>query len=82
MRTTRWLGRVILSAATAILLLIATHFLFDTTGEAAARGISFTMPLGETVARVGLGAFPLVPAIATAASLTSVDRIRRGLGSS
>lgn len=79
MRATRWLGRVILFAATAILTVIAAHFLFDTTGQAMARGISLTSSLGVTIMRVGFGAFPLASAMVTAASLLAEERIRRGL---
>lgn len=78
MRVTRWLGGGILLAATAILALISERFLLDSTAQAAARGIILSTPLGVTIARVGLGGFPLAAAIITALSLVT-GHVRRGL---
>jgi hypothetical protein len=78
MRVTKWFGGVIVFAATAILVMISQKFLFDSTAQAAARGITLSTPLGVTIARVGFGGFPLASAIITATSLFT-GRIRRGL---
>jgi hypothetical protein len=78
MRVTKWLGGVILLAATAILGMISQKFLFDPSAQAAARGITLSTPLAVTIARVGFGGFPLAGAIITAASLFT-GRLSRGL---
>ena len=78
MRTTTWLGGGILLAATAILSLISVKFLGDTMAQASARGITLTSAIGVTIARVGLGGFPLAGAIVTAALLVT-RRVRWGL---
>jgi hypothetical protein len=78
MRTARWFGGGILLAATTILTLISVKFLFHASAQAAGRGISITSPLGETIARVGFGGFPLASAI-IAVTLLATGHIRRGL---
>src|SRR5947207_15189367 len=75
----RWISRGVLVAVTLILALISEKFLFDTTAQAASRAIMFSRPIGTTIARVGLGGFPLACAIVTVACLVSVERIRLGL---
>lgn len=78
-RLARWLSRGVLLAVTIILALISEKFLFDTTAQAASRGILFSRAIGTTIARVGLGGFPLACAFVTTACLLSVDRLRLGL---
>jgi len=78
MLITRWFGRVILFAATAILVMISVKFLVDSSAQAAARGIMLSTPLAVTIARVGFGGFPLASAIVTATSLFT-GRVSRGL---
>lgn len=75
----RWISRGVLLAVTVILALISEKFLFHTTAEAAARGITFASPIGVTIARVGLGGFPLACAIVTVVCLLSAERVRSGL---
>jgi hypothetical protein len=79
LRVAQWLGRGVLLAVTVILGLISEKFLLDTTAQAASRGILFSKAIGTTVARVGLGGFPLACAFVTALCLVSVERIRSGL---
>lgn len=67
----RWMSRGVLLAVTVILALIGEKFLFDTAAQAAARGITFAQPIGLTIARVGLGGFPLACAVVTATCLAS-----------
>jgi len=78
-RVARWISRGVLLAVTVILGLISEKFLFDTTAQAASRGIMFSSAIGTTIARVGLGAFPLACAIVIVVCLLSVERIRLGL---
>jgi hypothetical protein len=78
MRVTKWFGSAIVFAATAILVMISQKFLFDSTAQAAARGITLSSPVAVTIARVGFGGFPLASAIITAISLFT-GRVRLGL---
>lgn len=74
-----WMSRGVLLAVTGILGLISEKFLLDTTAQAGARGIITSSPLGLTIARVGLGGFPLACAIVVFVCLISANRIRFGL---
>jgi len=54
-----WLTRLILLLPTSIFTLIPTRYLANPVGSAAAQGIVLPPGLGVTIARVGLGGFPL-----------------------
>src|SRR5215470_5689538 len=74
-----WLTRLILLPPTAILALIAARYLANPIGSAAAQGIVLPPGLGVTIARVGLGGFPLGCAVFLATCLLSNRRLMTGL---
>ena len=75
-----WLIRIFLTPPIVILALIASRYLFHPVQAAMAVGISFVTPLGTTIARVGLGAFPLACSLFTFSCLLSSRRLLTGLG--
>jgi hypothetical protein len=79
-RFSPWLVRLILTPPTLILALIASRYLLNPVQAATSAGISFVAPLGLTVARVGLGAFPLACSLFTLSCLISSRRLLTGLG--
>ncbi len=78
-RLAPWLTRLVLLAPTIIFIVIATRYLANPVGAAAAQGIVLPPGLGVTIARVGLGGFPLGCAIFLATCLLSDRRLVIGL---
>jgi len=74
-----WLTRFILLPPTVIFTLIATRYLAHPVASAAAQGITLNPGLGVTIARVGLGGFPLGCSIFLATCLVSRRRLLTGL---
>src|SRR5215469_7562302 len=74
-----WLTRLILLPPTVIFALIATRYIAHPVASAAARGIVLPPGLGVTIARVGLGGFPLGCSIFLATCLLSKRRLLTGL---
>ena len=72
-------SRIVLVLVAGILLLIARKDLFDPGGASAERGIVLSTGMGRTIARVGLGGFPLACAIVVAACIPVARRVRYGL---
>jgi hypothetical protein len=79
-RISPWLVRLILTPPTLIFALIASRYLFNPVQAATYVGISFVAPFGLTIARVGLGAFPLACSLFTLSCLISSRRLLTGLG--
>lgn len=78
-RHTIWLSRAVLLAATFLFSMIALRNLVDPVGAVAPHEITLGSPAGITVARVGLGGFPLAFAIILGACLVT-GRLVTGLG--
>src|SRR6476646_10841621 len=74
-----WLTRLILLPPTLIFMLIATRYVAHPVASAAAQGIVLPPGLGVTIARVGLGGFPLGCSIFLATCLLSSRRLLTGL---
>ena len=74
-----WLSRLVLLPPTAIFTLIATRYIAHPVSSAAAQGIVLPPGLGVTIARVGLGGFPLGCSIFLATCLLSQRRLITGL---
>jgi len=74
-RAVIWFGRLVIGATTFIMVAIAIRQL----GAARAMDIVLRSPSAVTIARVGLGGFPLGFAIALASGLTSSRRLLIGL---
>jgi hypothetical protein len=74
-----WLTRLVLLPPTLIFMLIAMRYLANPVGSAAAQGILLPPGPGVTIARVGLGGFPLGSAIFLATCLFSNRRLVTGL---
>lgn len=74
-----WLTRFILFPPTVIFTLIATRYLAHPVASAAAQGIVLPPGIGVTMARVGLGGFPLGCAVFLATCLVSKRRLLTGL---
>lgn len=74
-----WLTRLILLLPMAIFTLIAARYLVNPVRSAAAQGIVLPPGLGVTIARVGLGGFPLGCAIFLATCFFSKRRLLTGL---
>ena len=74
-----WFGRLVIGATTFIMVAIAIRQLGDPLGAARAMDIVLRSPSAVTIARVGLGGFPLGFAIALASCLTSPRRLLIGL---
>ena len=74
-----WFSRVVIGATTFIMTAISIRQLGDPIGAAAAMDIVLRSPSAVTIARVGLGGFPLGFAIALASCLTSTRRLLIGL---
>jgi hypothetical protein len=74
-----WLTRLILLPPAIIFALIAIRYLTNPVASAAAQGIVLPAGLGVTIARVGLGGFPLGCGIFLATCLLSRRRLLTGL---
>lgn len=82
MKTSRvapWLSRLVLLAATFILVMIGRKFIGDPVGAAAASNMLLGSPLAITNMRASFRAFPLGCAIFTFLCLVSADRRLTGL---
>ena len=78
-RLAPWLTRLALLPPTIIFTLIATRYLAHPVASAAAQGIVLPPGMGVTIARVGLGGFPLGCAIFLATCVLSNRRLVMGL---
>jgi hypothetical protein len=78
-RAVIWFNRIVLLAATFVMTAIALRQLRDPIGSTAAMGIVLGSPTAVTVARVGLGGFPLGFAIALGGCLISTRRLLTGV---
>jgi hypothetical protein len=74
-----WVSRFLLIPPTVIFALIATRYIANPIASAAAQGIVLPPGLGVTIARVGLGGFPLGCSIFLATCLLSRRRVITGL---
>jgi hypothetical protein len=74
-----WLSRFVLIPPTVIFALIAIRYVVHPVASAAAQGIVLPPGLGVTIARVGLGGFPLGSSIFLATCLLSSRRVITGL---
>ena len=78
-RIAPWFVRLILVPPTFIFGMIATRYILHPAQNAAMVGIALTSPLGATIARVGLGGFPLACSLFTLWCLISRRRVLTGL---
>lgn len=74
-----WISRLVLLPPTVIFALIAARYIAHPVASAAAQGIVLPPGLGVTIARVGLGGFPLGCSIFLATCLLSSRRVIAGL---
>jgi hypothetical protein len=74
-----WLSRLVLLPPTVIFALIAARYIAHPVSSGAAQGIVLPPGLGATIARVGLGGFPLGCSIFLATCLLSERRLITGL---
>lgn len=74
-----WISRLVLLPPTVIFALIAARYIAHPVASAAAQGIVLPPGLGVTIARVGLGGFPLGSSIFLATCLLSRRRMITGL---
>ena len=74
-----WFNRSVIGAATFVMAMIAVRQLRDPVGAAAALDIVLRSPTAVTVARVGLGGFPLGFAMALCGCLISTKRLLTGV---
>jgi fucose permease len=74
-----WFDRLLLTAATAIMTMIALRNLRDPVGATLPMGIALTTPTAITVVRVGFGGFPLGFAMALFACLIATRRLLTGV---
>jgi hypothetical protein len=74
-----WFNRLVLAAATFIMTAIALRNLTNPMGATAPMDIVLGSPTAITLARVGLGGFPLGFAIVLLGCVISTDRLLTGL---
>ena len=74
-----WISRLLLLLPTVIFALIAARYITHPVASGAAQGIVLPPGLGVTIARVGLGGFPLGCSIFLATCLLSRRRLITGL---
>ena len=74
-----WLSRLVLLPPTIIFALIAARYIVHPVSSGAAQGIVLPPGLGVTIARVGLGGFPLGCSIFLGTCLLSSRRLITGL---
>lgn len=74
-----WFNRIVIGAATFIMSMIAIRQLRDPLGATAAMDIVLRSPSAVTIARVGLGGFPLGFAVVLAGCLISTRRLLTGV---
>jgi hypothetical protein len=73
-----WFNRLLLTAVTLIMTMIAARNLWDPIGATRPIGMVLSTPTAITVARVGFGGFPLGVAVVLLGSLVS-ERLLSGL---
>jgi hypothetical protein len=78
-KSSPWLTRLILLPPTIIFTLIGARYIAHPVASAAAQGIVLPAALGVTIARVGLGAFPLGCSVFLATCLLSRRRLLTAL---
>ena len=78
-RAVVWFNRLLLLAATFIMMMIAVRTLRNPIGSTLPMGIALNSPTAVTVVRVGFGGFPLGFAVALAGFLVSKKRLLGGL---
>jgi hypothetical protein len=74
-----WFSRLVLLAATLVLVMIGRKFILDPVGAAAASNMTLGSPLAITNLRASFGAFPLGCAIFVLICLLSAGRRVTGL---
>jgi hypothetical protein len=75
-----WFNRVVLAAATFVMLMIALRHLRDPVGATLPLDIALRSPSAVTIVRVGFGGFPLGFAVALFACAIATDRLLAGVG--
>lgn len=74
-----WFNRVVIAFATSVMAMIALRNLIDPVAATRAIDISLQSPTAVTVARVGLGGFPLGFAVVLAGCQLRRDRLLIGV---
>jgi hypothetical protein len=74
-----WFNRLVLAAATLVMLMIAFRNLHDPIGATLPLDITLRSPSAVTIIRVGFGGFPLGFAFALCGCLVSTKRLLTGL---
>lgn len=74
-----WIGRLVLAAASVIFTAIGMRYITDPVDASAKKGVILQTALGNTVARVGFGAFPLALALFSFTCLISRRRLYEGV---
>jgi hypothetical protein len=74
-----WFDRLLLTAATIIMTMIAMRNLRDPIGATLPMGIVLTSPTAITIVRVGFGGFPLGFAMALLGCLIATQRLLTGI---
>jgi hypothetical protein len=78
-RTALWFERIVLAGATFVMAMIAWRNLHDPVGATQSLDIVLRSPSAATIARVGLGGFPLGFAIALGGCAISAQRLMTGM---
>jgi putative oxidoreductase len=78
-RAVVWFERFVLAAAALVMMAIAIRTLRDPVAATLPMGIVLGSPTAVTIARVGLGGFPLGFALILFGCLTATDRLLTGL---
>jgi fucose permease len=74
-----WFNRLVLTAATFVMLMIALRNLRDPIGATVPLDIELSSPTAVTAVRVGFGGFPLGFALALGACLFATRRLLTGI---
>jgi fucose permease len=74
-----WFNRVVLAAATLVMMMIALRNLRDPIGATLPLDIALGSPTAVTIVRVGFGGFPLGFAVALFACLIATPRLLTGM---
>jgi hypothetical protein len=77
--TVVWFNRLVLAAATVVMLMIAVRNLRDPIGATLPLGIALRTPSAVTIVRVGFGGFPLGFAVALGVCAFSTKRLLAGM---
>jgi hypothetical protein len=74
-----WFNRLVLAAATVVMMMIAVRNLRDPIGATLPLDIALRSPSAVTIVRVGFGGFPLGFAVALGVCAISTRRLLAGL---